>query len=725
MAKERGTRLKSLPRARLTRFRGTPKYLSAMPSGGAGTFRLGCRRSISAMQCQDEARETSYSADAPRIWILSALLVLPILPKRWCISAKNADLHLAQSSRRRPSLRSRQLLPTSPTNHSRADRSSSDSAKGQMKTLAASATIGGAAVRQNFELRERLRAWLPTLLILVAGCQLPGSTSDGRADPRIKLSADASTAAMKRLPTVENAPRAQTVATPIANHPSVQLVSGVAERSERAAATSQESSASNARALETEQEEVPAELIEPASVADQLDLPSAVALSYRMQPRLRVYMESIAQARANSEIAFSPYLPTISGGASGGGFNLNVSGSLPTGFAFLPPGASFPIGLQLNSGYALEDIRMQWLICDFGRRAGRYNQAELGVAIAQLQTNRAYQTVANEVCLAYFQVLRAESLQLVAKEAVRRSFDDLDVAKKLHQQGATEREKVLRAEVQLAQSHRLLDGAESAAAISVAALNLAIGLNVSSQTRILGIADVPPLPGSLGDCLQTAISRRRELQVAQESVQVAQEGGRVARADFAPKILGDATYLNYQQGSNQADVGLALGFIRLEWGLFEGRRRIGEVRVADSKTRAAMALANSIADTISFQINEAYRQLIAAHRGIERAKPAVEQARENYRLVKARSAQGDATSAEITDAETSLTKAEQDHMNSVFDYLSVLAKLEYAMGVPSQESGAINTSTSRRLFQNPNASDDNGPSARKIQQTAGTAPGAG
>ena len=51
-----------------------------------------------------------------------------------------------------------------------------------------------------------------------------------------------------------------------------------------------------------------------------------------------------------------------------------------------------------------------------------------------------------------------------------------------------------------------------------------------------------------------------------EACKVAQQGGRVARADFAPKIVGDAAYLNYQQGASQADVGLALGFIRLGMG---------------------------------------------------------------------------------------------------------------------------------------------------------------
>jgi outer membrane protein len=313
-------------------------------------------------------------------------------------------------------------------------------------------------------------------------------------------------------------------------------------------------------------------------------------------------------------------------------------------------------------------------------------------------------------------------LQVIVKEAVRRSLDDLDVAKKLHQQGAIEREKVLRAQVQLAQGERLLDNSESQAAISVAALNLAIGLDVSSPTKVLAIDQVPPIPASLVECLQTAISQRRELAVAQRSVQAAQEGGRVARADFAPKIIGDAAYLNFQQGSPQADIGLATGFIRLEWGLFEGGRRVGEVRVADSKMRAAMALANSIAATISYQINETYHKLITARKGIDRALPAVEQASENYRLVRARAVQGDATSADITDADASLTRAEQDHMNSIYDYLSALAKLEYAMGTSPQDSSATKTPIAQGAPPVSRAPLANGSSLPDARQTAVAAP---
>src|SRR5205823_7369049 len=115
-------------------------------------------------------------------------------------------------------------------------------------------------------------------------------------------------------------------------------------------------------------------------------------------------------------------------------------------------------------------------------------------------------------------------------------------------------------------------------------------------------------------------------------------------------------------------------------------KRVAELRVSNSKIRAAIAQADSIADTIAFQVTEAYRQLVTARMGIDRSRPAVTQAEENYRLVKARARQGDATSAEITDAESTVTRAQQAYLNSIHDYLIALVRLEYAMGVTPTQS---------------------------------------
>jgi outer membrane protein TolC len=424
---------------------------------------------------------------------------------------------------------------------------------------------------------------------------------------------------------------------------------------------------------------------DPCDAGGTYTLPDAIALAFRLQPRLRASLESIQQARGREEIAFAAFLPTLSGGYSVGAFDVRAGGGglqIPNSpaFSFVPFTGAVPLGLNIQSGYDLAELKLQWLVCDFGRRLGRHNQAGLATDIAQLQTERAYQTVANDVATAYYQVLRSRSLNRIARESVRRAEDDLEVAKKLAKGGVVARETTLRAEAALARAQRAQDVAEETEAVAAAALNLAIGINVNAPIDVMDTTDVPPITTGLADSLQQAVSARREFRVARQSVQVAQEGSRVARADFAPRVIAEGDLFDFRQANPASHFDLAVGLVKLEWDLFEGGKRVGELRVADSRIREAMAQAESIADTIAFQVTQAYRQLVAARKGIDRTRPAVELARETYRMVVARTREGDATPAELTDAEANLTIAQQDYTNAIYDYLTAVERLQYSMG---------------------------------------------
>jgi outer membrane protein TolC len=425
---------------------------------------------------------------------------------------------------------------------------------------------------------------------------------------------------------------------------------------------------------------------EPSQV---LNLTEAIALAFRLQPRLRASLESIQQARGREDIAFAAFLPTAGAAYTVGGLKVDAGGTgFPiTGqpnspsFTFLPVLGTVPVGLTGETGFELAELKLQWLISDFGRRLGRFNQATIAVDIAQLQTQRAYQTIANDVAAAYFQVLRTRSLRRIAAESVRRAEDDLEVARKLAKGGEIIREKVLRAETALAQAHHALDSFEEAEAIAVAGLNLAVGLNVSAATSVQDTTEAPPLEMSLSECLAQAVGARREFQVARQSVRITQEGSRVASADFAPRITAEGVGVDFQQSSPRGHFDVALAHIKLEWSLYDGGKRVAELRVSESRTREALAQADSIADTIAFQVNQAYRQLVAARKAIERARPAVDQTRETFRLVQERAKQGDAIPAELTDAETAFTRAQQEYFNAIYDHLIARARLEYAMGI--------------------------------------------
>jgi outer membrane protein TolC len=397
-------------------------------------------------------------------------------------------------------------------------------------------------------------------------------------------------------------------------------------------------------------------------------------------------LETIAQARGREGIAFSTFLPIVGGNYDFGGYTLGVGGEpirvgQGTPFNFVPFVGAVPFGLNIKTGYEFAELKVQWLLLDFGRRLGRYEQAKLAVDVAQLQTERAHQTVANEVSVAYYSVLRAKALKRTYEDAFRRAEKQLDDSRKLLDEGVVERETVLRAEVLRAETRQLLHAATEAEFVALAELELAVGLKCNQHVGVVEPPVIPAFDRSLADCLETAVRERREFHVARRVVEIAAEGTRVARADFAPKVVADGAIFNFQQSSPTGFVDLAVGFIRLEWNIFEGGRRIAETRVAESRVREAMAQAESIVDNIAFQVNEAYRRMITARLGIEDARPAVDQARENFRLVRSRALEGDATPTEITDAQASLTRAEQSYLNAVYNYLTSLSRLEYAMGI--------------------------------------------
>ncbi len=418
-----------------------------------------------------------------------------------------------------------------------------------------------------------------------------------------------------------------------------------------------------------------------------LALPDAIKQAFRLQPRLRAQLEAIAEARGLQQIAFSTFLPLVAANYDVGGFGLGVTGNSipipkgPAGFNFIPGVGAVPFGLNIGTSFELAELKVQWLLLDFGRRLGRYEQSRLATEIAGLQTGRAYQTVANEVAVAYYNVLRSQALRRTEQDALRRSEEELVDARKRQQEGVIEREVVLRAEVQHAETLQAVHTATEAEFTALAALNLAIGLKCNEPVRVLEPPESPPIGISLAECLETAVRERREFGVLRSTVEIALQGTRVARADFAPKVIADGTLFDFAQQHNDGRVDFRLGFIRLEWALFEGGKKIAATRIAEARVRQAMAQAESITDQIAFQVNEAYRAAVTAWVGIADARPAVDQARENYRLVQLRLREGAATPTEITDAQASLTRAEQNLLNARYNYLIATDRLHYATGV--------------------------------------------
>lgn len=323
-----------------------------------------------------------------------------------------------------------------------------------------------------------------------------------------------------------------------------------------------------------------------------LTLAEAMLWADANNPRLRVAWEAIEQARGGRQVAFAPFLPHLSGD-----YRYVASASETQGFA----GTNIPFVIGFGPGtqeFQLAELHLQWTVYDFGRTQGRVGQADTRIDIAQLQWARARQTVGYDVAAAYFRVLLARANEVVEQQAVRRAESVLEITRNLHAAGVVDRDPLLRAEVQLAAMRQGLVAAQSARLVAVASLNLAMGRNVSASTRVVEQVEEPAFALSLADCLHLAVANRREFLVAQRSVALARQGVQVARSDFLPRVFVRGTVANVD-GAGIVNENVQVGGIHLDMNFYEGGRRLGELRVAESSARAALAQAQIICDTIA------------------------------------------------------------------------------------------------------------------------------
>jgi outer membrane protein TolC len=267
----------------------------------------------------------------------------------------------------------------------------------------------------------------------------------------------------------------------------------------------------------------------------------------------------------------------------------------------------------------------------------------------------------------------------VQEDAVRRARAILDDTAARREGGVALKEDVLRAEVQLSESREALVLARQGELNAVARLNNALGRNAGLPLEVVDLDAQPPLPGVLADLLEQAAAQRPEVGVARQAVAAAQEGRQAARGEFLPRVYGRLG-AGHMDGTNVLTGWQEGAGLHLDAPLYSGGRHRGELRAADAEIEAARADAQTILDTISLQVNLAYRGVVAAQERVGLARPAVEQSAEALRIVRQRYRAGTATPTDVIEAETAATRAEQRYASARFEYLSALVRLAYVLG---------------------------------------------
>ena len=312
--------------------------------------------------------------------------------------------------------------------------------------------------------------------------------------------------------------------------------------------------------------------------------------------------------------------------------------------------------------------------------------------MARVEEERGRQEVAYRVKEAYYGLLTAEREREAAEKSLTRLKAHLKTARALYQEGLVAKHQVLEAEVAVAEAEHRLVLAQNAVELARNRLNLLLDRELSAPLTIEDTLERKPQIRDLSFYLKRAGERRPELKAARLALEMARERIRLARAKYWPQI--DFLGLYQKQGTDllasqspyldRENVSFTLNLRLLLWDF--GKRR-DEVAAARAEALAKEADLRELEKEVELEVRRAYLAFSAAEKHLILARKALSSAQENFRLEKARFAEGLATTADVLDAEAFLARAEFGLVEALSDLKLSYAALEFAVGEPPLPQG--------------------------------------
>jgi len=412
---------------------------------------------------------------------------------------------------------------------------------------------------------------------------------------------------------------------------------------------------------------------QPPAIA-QLSLSRAIKIAISDNPVISEYDENQKRAEEETKSARSDFFPKASLAYSYTGLNetpylqglgqkLNVSHKDLFHW-------NFTLTQPLFTGFAL---------------SSRYRLSRLAGGAAEMEKVLIAQTITQQVNTAYFNVLQTEKLLQVAEEAVASLTSHAADAEKFYHQGLIPYNDLLRSQVALADAVQNMEKARAGAGISVSALNTLLNRDLNHQTTVEDIGTLPQVTDTLPQLIEMAIANRPELKLLHQALDQSDAGIRIARSAYYPTVAlvgryeqngkdAAATINDYSNRYNSSVTLLA------EWTIFEWGKTRADVSAYRHRKQSLVKTLEDTENQIRLQTKQAYLNLQVAGRNIETATASLTQARENCRITDLQYRQQMATSTDVLDARTFMTRAQTNHYSALYGYMIYLGDLENAVG---------------------------------------------
>ena len=410
----------------------------------------------------------------------------------------------------------------------------------------------------------------------------------------------------------------------------------------------------------------------PADVASRLNrlsLDDVVNLALSNSPQTRI---TWAQARAQAAVYGSVrgrFLPTITGDINGG----------PAQSVSQNPAI---IGATRTSTIA--SLQLQYLLVDFGARGGNTAAAHEALFAADLTHNATVQSVVLQSQGAYFTYQASRGLRDAALAAVRTAQANLAAAERRHDVGLATIADVLQARTALAQSQLAAQSAGGNVQAARAQLALALGLAANAKFDVApdtGAQPVLQLAENVDVLIERAVRDRPDVAAARALARQSEQQLRATRSALFPTInLGANSGRVFSNQSRLEGHTYALT-LDLSVPIFAGGARVYDVAAAQENAAAAAARSEQTRLVAVSQVFTSYYALQTATQRVATSTDLLTSATQSEEVARGRYAEGVGSILDLLTAQTALSDARAQAVQSRWTWYAALAQLSRDAGV--------------------------------------------
>ena len=426
----------------------------------------------------------------------------------------------------------------------------------------------------------------------------------------------------------------------------------------------------------------------------RLTIDEAIAVAGAKNPELALAGMSIDAQKKKIKSTKGLRLPALILKSNLLVWNEELAFALPSAYGFAEWPATYPTEAPVLVPMGLEEMTVRGRVTSSTTLTAMqpltllliYNDMvdieRAGLAAAQAEHSAAKLGIGSGIAQAYLATLHIKAASAIASASVAQVEAQLERARVLQAGDVLEKVDVMRLEAALANVRQQAAAAASGAIQAERQLVHAMGLPATARVDVVDefAANPTPPPWAEAEVVDLVRRRRPEIEAARHRSDQAASARSLARWKLAPNILALATFQHDEGGGVFAIKNSWFVGLTMEWTLWDWGHKWHAIDEAEIKQKQAQIAATRLEDQL---ILEARNHALSARTSFETivvAEAGLAAAEEAFRLQTIRYAEGAATTTDLLDAETEVTRARLGYATTRYSYFLALVTLAQSIG---------------------------------------------